>query len=78
MSTTPNAIIPGSQVRHPSRGTGIVETIVYDFRNGRVLAVWAEFPVRSWTQRFKCRPEDLTPMPPPVVPALRVVDGAAS
>lgn len=75
MSDTPNAIIPGSLVRHPAhREPGIVITVSHDRWTKKPTVCWVEFPHQTWTQQFPVNARDLTLVEPVGErPALHVV-----
>lgn len=71
----------GDTVRHPSRGTGTVSTVVYNPLTRRPHKAWVEFPyvgLGVYVQKFICFTDDLTLVPelatPPGRPRLAVID----
>lgn len=62
------AITIGATVRHPSRGTGQVVTLVYSpLRPAVAIKAWVEFThvgFGNCTQRFCCFCDDLVIVPP--------------
>lgn len=69
----------GATVRHPSRGTGTVATLIYSpLRREKAIKAWVEFPHKGFgncTQKFCCFTEDLTVVPKPgTTPTLTVVE----
>jgi hypothetical protein len=72
----------GATVRHPSRGTGEVVTIIVNPLTRRPHKAWVEFGNQGFgncTRRYCCFIEDLTPVvvPTPGRPALTVVEPTA-
>lgn len=69
------AITIGATVRHPSRGTGQVVTLVYSpLRPAVAIKAWVEFThvgFGNCTQRFCCFCDDLTVVPTPPSPSVR-------
>jgi hypothetical protein len=54
----------GDTVKHPSRGTGVVSTVVISPLTKKVTRAWVDFPfIGSATRRFVCFADDLTVVP---------------
>lgn len=65
----------GQSVVHPAhRAPGTIATLICAFPVREPTEAWVDFPAIG-KRRVKVR--DLTPMAPPVVPGLRLVDGVA-
>lgn len=68
----------GTTVRHPSRGTGKIATLIYSpLKKDIPIKAWVAFELCGYsktTQKFVCFVDDLTVVPPPVAkPTLSVV-----
>lgn len=68
----------GDIVKHPSRGTGTVATVVYSPLTHKPIKAWVAFPFHTSTsqteRKFVCFADDLTVVPTPAVkPTLTIV-----
>lgn len=68
-------IKPGTRVRHPSRGDGVVSTISYSPLTGRPTKAWVEFGFALATRKYEVWVGDLTVIEAPVErPAFGLVE----
>lgn len=59
-------IKPGTKVRHPSRGDGVVSTVAYSPLTRRPTKAWVEFGFALATRKYEVWVGDLTVIDAPV------------